>query len=198
MAYNNDHLFIEDDDQLISASFDSFGDAEAATADLIDEGFPRERISVLLSEKTRSDYLEVHPAYPTTEGHVLAQTVELDEESKTLKGAGVGSAVGGTLGAAAAALAVGTSIVIPALGVVVGGPAAAALVGAGAGGAAGGLLGALMGAGMSELRAKNFERLIRAGKVVITVRTLTDPERTTAGRVLATHDGDLVTFDDED
>jgi hypothetical protein len=190
--------FIGDPDYLISASFDSFRDAEAATSDLIGEGFPRERMSVLLSEEARSQYLEIHPEYAETEGHVLAQTVELDEESKALKGAGVGGALGGTLGAAAAVLAVGSSIVIPALGLIVAGPIAAALVGAGAGGAAGTLIGALTGAGLSEFRAKRFEQLISDGRVVVSARALTDPERTTITRILERHDGDLIPTDHSD
>ncbi|MFW6088792.1 MAG: hypothetical protein ACODAB_03495, partial [Gemmatimonadota bacterium] len=135
---------------LASAVFDEFEDAENAATDLIDEGFPRERISVLLSEESRREYLEIHPELAETEGHVLAQTVVLDEETKAMEGAGVGGTIGGTLGAAAGAIAAaGTALAIPPLGIVVAGPLAAALAGAGAGAAAGGLIGALTGAGMS-------------------------------------------------
>ena len=178
---------------LITASFDDFGDAEDAVEALVDEGFSTDRISVLLSEETRSQVLEIHPELREEKGHILAQTVELDVENQALKGAGVGSAVGGTLGAAAAAVAaVGTSLVIPALGIVVAGPLAAALAGAGAGGAAGTVIGALTGAGMDELRAKKFEKLVKKGRVIVGARALTAPEQHTIERVLAAHDGELV------
>lgn len=186
-------VFVGDPDYLVSAVFDGFRDAEEAVAALLDDGFSTERISVLLSEESRRQYLEVHPELAATEGHVLAQTVELDEESKALKGAGAGGAIGGTLGAAAGAIvAVGTSVVIPGIGLVVAGPVAAALAGAGAGGAAGTLIGALTGAGMSEFRAKRFGELLARGDVIVSARALTDPERKTIVRTLEGCGGKLV------
>lgn len=184
---------------LISAAFDDFGQAEDAVEALVDEGFSTDRISVLLSQETRSRVLEVHPELRDEEGHILARTVELDVEHQTLEGAAVGGTVGGTLGAAAAAVAaVGTSLVIPALGIVVAGPLAAALAGAGAGGAAGTVIGALTGAGMDELRAKRFEALIRDGGVIVGARALTVPERRTIERVLVDRGGALVRRERED
>lgn len=198
-APRSDELYRGDPEYLISAVFDGFREAEDATADLIEDGFPEERISVLLSEETRREYLEVHGDRATTEGHVLAQTVELDEESKTMEGAGIGGAIGGTLGAAAGAIAaLGTAVVIPPLGVVVAGPLAAALAGAGAGGATGGLIGALTGAGMTEFRARRFEELIRDGDVIVSARALTDPERNTITRIFEAHGGDLIRASDLD
>jgi len=181
---------------MITAAFDDFGDAEDAVEELVDEGFSTDRISVLLSQETRSQVLEIHPELREEKGHILAQTVELDVENQALKGAGVGSAVGGTLGAAAAAVAaVGTSLVIPGLGIVVAGPLAAALAGAGAGGAAGTIIGALTGAGMDELRAKKFERLVKDGHVIVGARALTAPEQRTIERVLVDNGGELVRRD---
>lgn len=177
----------------VSAAFDDFHGAEEATEALVEEGFSTDRISVLLSEETRTHLLEVHPELREEEGHILAQTVELDVENKALKGAGVGSAVGGTIGAAAAAVAaVGTTVVIPPLGLVVAGPLAAALAGAGAGGAAGTVIGALTGAGFNEFRAKRFERLVKNGRVIVGARALTVPERKMIERVLKDHGGELV------
>jgi hypothetical protein len=188
-----DDIYLGDPRYLVSARFDGFRAAEEATAALLDEGFPNERISVLLSEESRRGYLEVHPELASTEGHVLAQTVELDEESKTLKGAGTGGLIGGTIGAAAGAIvAAGTSVLIPPLGIVVAGPLAAALAGAGAAAAAGSLIGALTGAGMSEYRARRFEELLKKGDVIVSTRALTDPERTTIVRVFEAHGGELI------
>lgn len=189
----DDDIFLGDPQYLISAVFEDFDVAEEATAELIEEGFPRERISVLLSEESRREYLEVRPELAETEGHVLAPTVALDEESKTMEGAGVGGTIGGTLGAAAAAIAAaGTVLAIPPLGIVVAGPLAAALAGAGAGAAAGGLIGALTGAGMSEFRARRFEEVVREGDIIVSARTLTDPERSIAERIFDEHGGDLI------
>lgn len=185
--------YLSEPTQIISGAFDDYEGAEEATAHLLAEDFPADRLSVLLSEETRQAYLEIHPELAEGEQHVLAQTVHLDQESKALKGAGVGGSVGGTLGAAAGAVAaIGTAIAIPPLGIVVAGPLAMGLAGAGAGGAAGTLVGALTGAGMSELRARRFEDLLRDGDVLVTVRAVTRPERNLAVEVIEEHGGVLV------
>jgi hypothetical protein len=96
---------------------------------------------------------------------------ELSGGTKAAEGLGKGSVIGGGIGAALAAVfAVGSSVVIPGLGLVVAGPIAAALAGAGAGGATGGLIGALIGAGIPEHRAKEYERGINEGGIVIGTR----------------------------
>jgi uncharacterized protein YjbJ (UPF0337 family) len=117
-------------------------------------------IDVLMSDETRKRHFgDVKPGS------------ELSGGTKAAEGLGKGSAIGGGVGAALAALfAVGSSIVIPGLGLVVAGPIAAALAGAGAGGAAGGLIGALIGAGIPEDRAKQYERGINEGGIVIGTR----------------------------
>lgn len=96
---------------------------------------------------------------------------ELSGGTKAAEGFGTGSAIGGGVGAALATLfAVGTSVLVPGLGLVVAGPIAAALLGAGAGGATGGLIGALIGAGIPEQRAKDYERGINDGGILIGTR----------------------------
>ena len=117
-------------------------------------------IDVLMSDETRKRHF----------GDVTPGS-ELSGGTKAAEGLGKGSAIGGGIGAALAALfAVGTSIVIPGLGLVVAGPIAAALAGAGAGGATGGIIGALIGAGIPEHRAKEYERGINEGGILIGAR----------------------------
>ena len=92
-----------------------------------------------------------------------------------MEGLGVGAAVGGGVGATLAAIfAVGSNVVVPGLGLVVAGPIAAALAGAGAGGATGGIVGALVGAGIPEERAREYEKGVREGGVVIGTRARDD------------------------
>lgn len=123
-------------------------------------GYKSDDISVLMSDDTRAKHF----------GDVKPGT-ELSGGTKAAEGLGKGAAIGGGIGAALAALfAIGTSIVIPGLGLVVAGPIAAALAGAGAGGATGGLIGALIGAGIPEDRAKEYERGIKDGGILIGAR----------------------------
>jgi uncharacterized protein YjbJ (UPF0337 family) len=117
-------------------------------------------IDVLMSDETRKRHFG--DATPGT---------ELSGGTKAAEGLGKGSAIGGGVGAALGALfVVGSTIAIPGLGLVVAGPIAAALAGAGAGGAAGGLIGALIGAGIPEERARQYERGINDGGIVIGTR----------------------------
>jgi uncharacterized protein YjbJ (UPF0337 family) len=123
-------------------------------------GYRRDDVDVLMSDETRRRY------YPDTK-----PGKEFETGTKAAEGLGVGSAIGGGLGAAFAAIfAVGTSVAIPGLGLVVAGPIAAALAGAGAGGATGGLIGALVGAGIPEDRAREYDKGVREGGIVLGTR----------------------------
>ena len=120
-------------------------------------GYKSDDINVLMSEDTRKRHF----------GDVTPGT-ELSGGTKAAEGLGKGAAIGGGIGAALAAIfAVGTAVVIPGLGLVVAGPIAAALAGAGAGGATGGIIGALIGAGIPEERAREYERGINDGGILI-------------------------------
>ena len=120
-------------------------------------GYKADDINVVMSEDTRRRHF----------GDVTPGT-ELSHGTKAAEGLGKGAAIGGGIGAALAAVfAVGSSVVIPGLGLVVAGPIAAALAGAGAGGATGGIIGALIGAGIPEDRAREYERGINEGGILI-------------------------------
>lgn len=129
-----------------------------------DHGYKADDINVMMSDDTRKRHF----------GDVKPGT-ELSGGSKAAEGMGKGGAIGGGIGAALGALfAIGTSIVIPGLGLVVAGPLAAALAGLGAGGATGGLIGALVGAGIPEDRAREYERGINEGGILIGTRPRDD------------------------
>jgi uncharacterized protein YjbJ (UPF0337 family) len=122
-------------------------------------GYKADDINVMMSDETRR--LHFGDVTPGTEFG----------GTKAAEGFGKGSAIGGGIGAALAAIfAVGTSVLVPGLGLVVAGPIAAALVGAGAGGATGGLIGALIGAGIPEDRAKEYERGLNDGGILLGTR----------------------------
>lgn len=143
---------------LVTGLFRDRDSAERAYRSVSYRGYNTSDINLAMSEDTRKRH------FATTS----AQTTELG--NKAAEGAGVGGAIGGTVGAIAAAIAaVGTSLVIPGLGLVIAGPAAAALAGAGAGAAAGGLLGALVGWGIPEERVKHYEEGIKKGGIVMGV-----------------------------
>lgn len=164
---------------MMTAIFRNRDDAENAYQELLNRGYERDDISILMSEETRK-------TYETTRG-------ESTMGSKAAEGTGVGAAVGGTLGAIIGAIAaIGTSVVIPGLGLIIAGPLAAALVGAGAGGATGGLIGALVGSGIPEETARGYESGLREGGVVLGFRPRTEAEANEVASVWERYNGEQI------
>jgi hypothetical protein len=178
--------------RFVTAGFKKLDNALDATRELEKRSYSRDRISVFMATETRDHYIDTHPRYGELEKNVVVvEEVQLEKKSKAPEGAGVGGAVGGALGAAGAAVAaVGTTLVIPPLGIALAGPLAAALAGLGAGALTGGLVGALVGAGMSEYRARHFEKMMKEGNIVVGVTADTEPERRNIIEVLEKHGGD--------
>jgi uncharacterized protein YjbJ (UPF0337 family) len=158
-------------------------DATRAYEDLTTKhSYRSDDIDVMMSDETRKRHF----------GDVKPGT-ELSHGTKAAEGLGKGSAIGGGIGAALAAMfAVGTSVAIPGLGLVVAGPIAAALAGAGAGGATGGIIGALIGAGIPEDRAKEYERGINEGGIVIGTRARDEQHAAELERDFGTYGGSNV------
>ncbi len=149
------------DKNMVTGLFRSREDAERAYSVAHTRGYARDDINLLMSEDTRKKHFAD------------------DKGTKTLEGAGAGSAIGGTVGAVIAAIAaIGTSLALPGLGIIIAGPLAAAFAGAGAGGLTGGLIGALVGSGIPEDRAKHYEQGVKEGGIVMGVhpRTPEDAE----------------------
>ena len=152
--------------RMVTGVFADRDSAERAYQALPARGYSEKDINLVMSDDTRKRYF--------ADG-----TAETELGTKATEGAGVGGAIGATVGAIAAAIAaVGTSLVVPGLGLVIAGPAAAALAGAGAGGVTGGLIGALVGWGIPEERVKHYEESIKKGGIVmgVTPRTSEDAE----------------------
>ncbi|WP_050182207.1 general stress protein [Domibacillus robiginosus] len=86
------------------------------------------------------------------------------------RGAGIGALSGGLLGGSLGAILGAGLIAIPGIGpIVAAGPIVAGLTGAGVGLGSGGIIGALAGAGISEEKAKEYERYLKEGNIVVLV-----------------------------
>ena len=136
---------------LVTGIFGTRASAEMAVDQLVNAGFSRDDVSVMMSDAPR--------------GREFAIT----EDSKAPEGAATGAAVGGVLGAIAAGLVSVGIIAIPGIGLVAAGPIIAALAGAGAGGAAGGVLGGLVGAGIPEHEATFYSEELNKGGILVGV-----------------------------
>jgi hypothetical protein len=152
--------------QAVVGVFNTSADAEHAVSDLLEKGFPREKISLISSSTSHVEHIKV-----------AGSGVEHSEDIAI--GAVGGGLVGGMLGALVGMIV----IAIPGLGpVLVAGPLAAAIgasgitmaLGAGAGAVGGGVLGALTWAGITKDEAHVYEDFVKEGKVLVMVQTSND------------------------
>jgi hypothetical protein len=127
-------------------------------------GYGREDISVMMDDKTRE------------------KAFSAVVNAKGSEGIAAGATIGGVLGAIVAGLtATGSVVAIAGTGglatPLVVGPLAAALAGLGAGAAGGGIVGGLIGVGIGEKRAKDYEKGLREGGILVAVRPKTKEHR---------------------
>jgi hypothetical protein len=150
--------------RMVTGLFRDRESAERAYGSLNTRGYSKDDLNLMMTDDTRKKYFS-------------DDDKNSDLDTKAWEGAGKGAAIGGTVGATLAAIAaIGTSVALPGLGLLVAGPLAAALAGAGAGAATGGLVGALIGAGIPEDRAKEYERGVKEGGIVMGVNARSDED----------------------
>ncbi|MDQ6611910.1 MAG: hypothetical protein M3Y64_05720 [Gemmatimonadota bacterium] len=137
---------------MLTGTFRDPASADAAYSDLVKRGYSDKDINVMMSNETRDKYFK--------HGHS-------EIGNKAAEGGATGAAIGGVTGVIVGLLAAAGTLAIPGAGIVLAGPLVAALTGLGAGGAAGGLIGAMVGAGMTEERARLYEKDIKDGGIVI-------------------------------
>lgn len=150
---------------MVTGMFRDRDSAERAYRSLTDRGYAKDDVHLLMSEDTRKRH--------------FADASKKDDGlgSKALEGTGVGAAVGGAAGATILGiLAAGTAVTVPGIGLLIAGPLAGALAGAGVGAATGGIVGALVGAGIPEDRAREYERGIKEGHIVMGVSPRTNED----------------------
>ena len=152
------HFFEGDFMKAVSGVFDSQIVAENVVSSLLNEGFIKDDISLLMSDHTRNRL------FSSTD----------DEANRAAKGAVAGASIGVALGAIIAGLTAAGAIVSSGGVLLASGPIVAALSGAGAGAVAGGLAGALIRAGFAADEAGRYEEEIKHGKAVVIVHADSD------------------------
>lgn len=158
----------------VVAIYDSFQTANQAVRDLVDNGFPRDNISII-ANNARGEYTYTGRA-ASASASTAPETESVADE--TGAGAGVGAGIGAAIGGIGGLLVGLGALTIPGIGpVIAAGPLAVALstltgagVGAVAGGVTGGLLGALIGLGIPEEEAGYYAEGVRRGGVLVTVQ----------------------------
>lgn len=151
----------------VSGVFDSEISADRAVSELLNEGFVKDDISLLMSDQTRNRL------FNSTD----------DEANRAAKGAVAGATFGGALGALIAGLTAAGAIVTNGGSLLVSGPIVAGLSGIGAGAVAGGLAGALIRAGFAADEANRFEDEIKHGKAVVVLHAANEEKAARARAV---------------
>lgn len=140
------------------AAFEDADAAHRAVAALERAGFAHDAVGFVLPAAVNA---------PDTRESTAPTDVVADAPTRDVRGALQGAITGGMVGGV---LAAAVSILVPGIGpILAGGVLAAFFGGTLAGSAVGGLLGALRGLGLTEERAVEFERHVRAGKALVVV-----------------------------
>ena len=144
-------------DEWITGFFKDRRAADHAVDELQKAGYGMNDISVMMTDDTRT------------------RNFIAEKGNKAPEGATAGGVIGGALGAIVAGLtATGSIAAIAATGglatPLVAGPLAAALAGLGAGAVGGGIIGGLVGLGIPEVHAKEYERKLRDGAIMVSVK----------------------------
>lgn len=167
------------DDTMVTGLFRDRDSAERAYGAVTNRGYGSDDVSLLMSEEARTRH------FPRTEG---ART-ELG--TKAAAGAVAGGVVGGSAGAVLAALAA-SGIAVPGLPIIAMGALAAGLTGAVTGGGIGALVGGLIGYGIPEERARQYDRGVREGGIVMGVRPRSQEDARYFEREWATCGGEQI------
>lgn len=159
------------------ATFADPKDAERATGALLDHGIRAEHLSIIFPEGYT--YPSYHPDHKV-DNDKLPNEDQSEMMAKsgitttTLADAEVGAAKGARIGLAAGAVAALASVLIPGVGLVLGGGALAIAIGGmagatAAGAVAGGVTGYLKDQGISPSHTEVYEGVLRAGGALVTV-----------------------------
>lgn len=160
----------------VVAIYDDIQTANTAVRDLVDNGFPRDIISLITNDSNNFSVSGDAAALTMPVAVVKPANEKVSDESGS--GAGVGAGIGAAIGGVGGLLIGLGALTIPGLGpVLAAGPLAIALstvmgagVGAAAGGVTGGLLGALIGLGIPEEEAEFYAEGVRRGGVLVTAQ----------------------------
>jgi hypothetical protein len=152
---------------MVTGLFKSKDSAELAFQSVVEMGYDKSDINVVMSDEVRRRYFLGHGA---TDLEVKAATDSNDSVSETL-----GGPVGGTVGTLAPVVAAMGVMLIPGLGIVAG-PVAVALAASAATGAAIGLMGVLMDWGIPDSRVEQYEAGLRAGGILLGVKAHSDAD----------------------
>jgi hypothetical protein len=160
---------------MVTGLFKDKDSAELAFQSVVDLGYDKSDINVVMSDEVRQRYFLAHnPAtdYPdTTDLEEKAAAADINNPANNTWG----GPVGGTVGTLAPVVAAAAVLLIPGFGIVAG-PFAIALIASAATGVAIGLLGILKNWGIPDSRVEQYEVGLRTGGILLGVKAHSDAD----------------------
>ncbi|WP_174728051.1 general stress protein [Mesobacillus harenae] len=158
--------------RIIGGVFENEENAIRAIEDLRKMGYDKDSISVFAKSHDDVENLEDATGSDVETGN------DAERGKAAGKGAAIGAGSGGILGGIVGLIAEVGLLAIPGIGpLAAAGPLATTLSGAAIGAGGGGIVGALTGAGIPEDDAKEYERYIKEGNILLLVEADDTKER---------------------
>lgn len=158
---------------MVTGLFKNKDSAELAFQSVVDLGYDKSDINVVMSDEVRQRYFLAHN--PTTDPGATDLEEKAAADTNNSASNRWGGAVGGTVGTLAPVVAAVGVLLIPGFGIVAG-PVAIALAASAATGVAAGLMGLLVNWGIPDSRVEQYEVGIRAGGILLGVKAHSDAD----------------------
>lgn len=152
----------------IAGIFNNQSDAKSALSELLNAGFNKNNISLIVPDEDRDAMLSAQAGTGVT----------------IIKGGVIGELLGASLGALVAGLIAVGSIMVKGVGLLVSGRIVAIISGAAIGAAAGGFCGILISVAFTAYEAKRRKNDVNTGKAVVIVHTADNDSSKRARRAL--------------
>jgi hypothetical protein len=160
---------------LVTGLFKDKDSAELAFQSVLDLGYDKGHINVIMSDEVRQRYFLSHDPTSGDPGATDLEEEAMPANANNTANKAWGGPVGGTVGTLAPVVAAVGALLIPGFGVAAG-PIAIALAASAATGAAIGLMAVLIDWGIPKSRIKQYEAGLRAGGILIGVRAHSEAE----------------------
>ena len=159
---------------MVTGLFKDKDSAELAFQSVVDLGYDKDDINVVMSDKVHQRYLRAHNLTTDDSGATdLEEAAAADAHYSANET--WGGPVGGTVGTIAPVIAAVGVLLIPGFGIAAG-PVAIALAASAATGVAIGLMAVLVNWGIPDSRVKQYELGLRAGGILLGVKARSDAD----------------------
>lgn len=160
---------------MVTGLFKGKDRAEFAFQSVVDLGYDKSDVNVVMSDEVRQRYLFSRPPTAGGPGTTDLEDKAVEADINNPANSTWGGPMGGTVGTLAPVVAAVGVLLIPGVGIVAG-PVAVALAASAATGVAIGLMGILMNWGIPDTRVAQYEAGLREGGILLGVKASSDAD----------------------